>query len=336
MAVKGSRNPRSENTLGLTTAQIMRWVTVALLPGMAAYTWVYGLGVLGNAAILIITCMVTETICVAIRQAHPRQRVHRIVQDVWVDGSSVLTALLICICLPPGVDVSVLIVAGLAAIGLAKHAYGGTGHNTFNPAMVGYAVVLISYPDALTNWPTLGLAANVETDTLSGATILTQFRYREALTTAEFAARYITNVHQTNVVAAAFLFGGILLVYRRIINWRIPVTILLTVAFCALIGHDQGSSESHGSIMFHWTSGGLIAAAFFVATDPVTHPMRISHQVVFAILVGVLLFWIRTAGSFPDGIAFAILLGNCVTPLLNRIHLNRVRSGRDDGQLTNV
>jgi len=296
----------------MNTSQIMRWVILALLPGTAAYAWVYGGGVLWNAAILVAACSAVEAICIALRD---EQQALGVI-DTLADGSAVLTALLIAICLPPFVDLHVLLVAALASIGLAKHAYGGLGQNTFNPAMVGYAVILVSYPEALTVWPQL----SAEPDTLTGATLLTQFRYREALTTAEFAAQYAADSGQTGLVALAYLLGGLFLIYKRIIAWRIPITLLMAVGVCAILANDQGSSQSHGSLLFHWTAGGLVAAAFFVATDPITHPTRASHQFLFAAIVGVLLFWIRAWGSFPDGIAFAVLLGNCVTPLLNRLH----------------
>jgi electron transport complex protein RnfD len=296
----------------MTTRSIMLWAIGALLPGLAAFTWLHGPGVLANAAGLVALCMLVEASCVAIKRG-------RGLRDAWqttADGSAALTGLLIAICLPPYVDVIVLLVAAIASIGIAKHAYGGLGQNTFNPAMVGYAVILVSYPEALAAWPTQSAI-----DGLSGATLLTQFRYREALTTAEFAMRYAVDTRATDVVAIAFLAGGLLLVYKRIIAWRIPLAVLATVALCAIIGYDQGSSSSHGTIWFHCATGGLMAAAFFVATDPVTHPMRANHQIVFGILIGLMVFWIRAQGSYPDGIAFAVLLANCATPFLNRRHL---------------
>jgi electron transport complex protein RnfD len=110
-------------------------------------------------------------------------------------------------------------------------------------------------------------------------------------------------------------------------HWRIPLTVLVTVGVLAGILHDGGSSASLGSPWFHWTTGGTVAAAFFVATDPVTHPARPQHQVLFAILIGCLLFLLRTQGNLPDGIAFAVLLANCTTPLFNRLHRQQLALG---------
>ena len=100
--------------------------------------------------------------------------------------------------------------------------------------------------------------------------------------------------------------SGAFLTMKRLVAWRIPLTILTTMAFLAALGYDQGSSSSNGSVWFHWTTGGLIASAFFVATDPVTHPSRARDQVIFGVLVAAVVYWIRSTGSYPDGIAFAI------------------------------
>ena len=187
---------------------------------------------------------------------------------------------------------AILCVAALAAIGLAKHAYGGLGQNIFNPAMVGYAVVLLSFPLALATWPT------ITTDGLTGATLLSEFRYRGGITADEFFLNRVTS--NPNLLSASlFGLGGLWLIHQGIMHWRIPLTVLVTVGVLASVFHDQGSSASLGSAWFHWTTGGTMAAAFFVATDPVTHPARPGHQIVFAILIGCLLFLIRTKATCP-------------------------------------
>ena len=126
-----------------------------------------------------------------------------------------------------------------------------------------------------------------------------------------------------------FLLGGLWLLFRRIISWRIPSAVLLTVGILAAVTYDQGSSQSLGSPWFHWTTGGTVAAAFFFATDPVTHPSNPRHQLIFGCLIGSILFVIRTGASLPDGIAFAILLANCTTPLLNRIHQRSLQAAHE-------
>jgi len=281
------------------------------------------LGILWNLFWLSALCLATEVLVVALRTGSLSPALLRApLQNNLGDGTTLLAAWLIAICLPPSVSIQILAVAALASIGLAKHAYGGLGNNIFNPAMVGYAVILLSFPQALAAWPALGGAENLAADALSGATYLSEFRYRDAMTVDEFLLNNPQVMHQ-QIIAGLFLLGGLGLIYLRIISWRIPLALLITVGLLASVTYDQGSTQSMGSAWFHWTTGGTMAAAFFVATDPVTHPSRHSHQIIFAVSIGILLFVIRTQGNLPDGIAFAVLLANCATPLLNRIHRQR-------------
>ena len=307
----------------IKTPNVMAWVLVALLPGLAGMTFYFGLGVLWNLFWLSALCLATEVLVVALRTGSLSPALLRApLQNNLGDGTTLLAAWLIAICLPPYVSIQILAVATLASIGLAKHAYGGLGNNIFNPAMVGYAVILLSFPQALAAWPALGGAENLASDALSGATYLSEFRYRDAMTVDEFLLNNPQVMHQ-QIIAGLFLLGGLGLIYLRIISWRIPLALLITVGLLASVTYDQGSTQSMGSAWFHWATGGTMAAAFFVATDPVTHPSRHSHQIIFAISIGILLFVIRTQGNLPDGIAFAVLLANCATPLLNRIHRQR-------------
>lgn len=307
----------------IKTPNVMAWVLVALLPGLAGMTFYFGLGVLWNLFWLSALCLATEVLVVALRTGSLSPALLRApLQNNLGDGTTLLAAWLIAICLPPYVSIQILAVAALASIGLAKHAYGGLGNNIFNPAMVGYAVILLSFPQALAAWPALGGAENLASDALSGATYLSEFRYRDAMTVDEFLLNNPQVMHQ-QIIAGLFLLGGLGLIYLRIISWRIPLALLITVGLLASVTYDQGSTQSMGSAWFHWATGGTMAAAFFVATDPVTHPSRHSHQIIFAVSIGILLFVIRTQGNLPDGIAFAVLFANCATPLLNRIHRQR-------------
>ena len=307
----------------IKTPNVMASVLVALLPGLAGMTFYFGLGVVWNLFWLSAFCLATEVLVVALKSGSLAPAILRApLHNNLGDGTTLLAAWLIAICLPPYVSIQILAVAALASIGLAKHAYGGLGNNIFNPAMVGYAVILLSFPQALAAWPALEGAENLAADALSGATYLSEFRYRDAMTVDEFLLNNPQAMHQ-QIIAGLFLLGGLGLIYLRIISWRIPLALLITVGLLASVTYDQGSTQSMGSAWFHWTTGGTIAAAFFVATDPVTHPSRHSHQVIFAVSVGILLFVIRTQGNLPDGIAFAVLLANCATPLLNRIHRQR-------------
>lgn len=296
---------------GNRTSSIMLKVLAALVPGLLAQSYYLGPGVLVNGMVLTLSCLATEALIVVLRK--PNELRAQLLRHLG-DGTTLLIAWLIAVCLPPNVPVGVLAIAALASVGLAKHAYGGLGQNVFNPAMVGYAIILLSFPGILASYP------SATPDGLSGATLLSEFRYRPAMTVAEFMPSVAVAQHQATVTAALFLVGGLWLTWQRIISWRIPTAVLLTLGFLAAATYDQGSSQSLGSPWFHWTSGGTVAAAFFFATDPVTHPANPRHQIIFGCLIGLLLFVIRTGGSLPDGIAFAILLANCTTPLMNRLH----------------
>jgi electron transport complex protein RnfD len=313
--------------MAMKTQNIMLWVLAALFPGFMAMTFVWGPGVLWNAAWLCILCLVSEALSLYLKGVQQRTALLFELKD----ASVLVTAILIAICLPPFTHVGILSLAALAAVGLAKHAYGGLGRNVFNPAMVGYAVVLVSFPQALANWPSAGGTA---LDGFSGATLLTDFRYRSGTTVFEFEVSQATAVAQQRMIAFWFLAGGLLLVYKKLIAWRVTAGMFAGLALAALFGYDQGSSLSLGGAWFHWTMGGFMAAAFFVVTDPVTHPRQHRHQIIFGLTVGVFVYLIRAYGTFPDGIAFAVLFANCLTPFLNRLPAKRLSGSRASEQNT--
>ncbi len=297
----------------MTTSRIMLTVLGALLPGIFAMLIVWGWGVLWNLAWLSVFALAAEACLLAIGGERSLRRIRFQLSD-W---SALLSGWLIAICLPPFTDVYLLALAAAAGLALGKHVYGGLGGNIFNPAMVGYAVILVSFPEALAHWPVI--TSELAIDGLSGATLLSEFRYRTGLTTSEFDALFLTAAGDQRLIAFSFLVGGIVLAYQKLLAWRIPVAVLAGVGLAALFGYDQGSSTSLGSAWFHWTTGGTIAAAFFIATDPVTHPQHPKHQIVFGLMIGVLIYLIRAYGSYPDGIAFAVLFANAFTPFLNRL-----------------
>lgn len=303
----------------LAVPQIMLRVCLALLPGIAALTYLWGWGIIWNVVCCSVLCLVAEVLMSLLRRTTPLAYIK--------DGSTLVTALLLSICLPPFADVAVMAVAVAVAIGLVKHAYGGLGRNIFNPAMAGYAAILVSFPVALSQWP-----SPAEIDGFSGATLLTDFRYRSGLTSSEFLKAYEAAYSAQQLIAAAFLLGGIGLVLLKLIHWRVPAAVALGIAIAALFGYDQGASTSTGGWIFHLTAGGTLAAAFFVVTDPVTLPARAVHQWLAGATIGVLIYLIRAFGAYPDGIAFAVLLVNCATPLLDR-YTWRGRAGEDNAEI---
>jgi len=311
----------------MKTQHIMLWVLAALFPGIVSMVFVWGAGVLWNAIWLCVLCVATEAAALYLKGVKQRSELLFELKD----ASVLVTALLIAICLPPFTQVGMLSLAALAAVGLAKHAYGGLGRNVFNPAMVGYAVVLASFPQALAIWPDPG---GTTLDGFSGATLLTDFRYRSGITVSEFELSQASAVAQQRLVAFWFLAGGLLLAYKKLIAWRVTAGMFAGLAAAALFGYDQGSSLSLGGAWFHWTMGGFMAAAFFVVTDPVTHPRQHRQQIVFGLTVGVFIYLIRAYGTFPDGIAFAVLFANCLTPFLNRLTAKQTHKDTASQQLS--
>jgi Na+-translocating ferredoxin:NAD+ oxidoreductase subunit D len=297
----------------VTTRRIMGTVLLALVPGAAALSWFFGAAYLPRLVFAAALGLAVEALALAL-QGRP-------VRPAVTDGSTLVTCVLLTLALPPGTGPWVLAVAVVAAVGIGKHLYGGLGGNPFNPAAVGYAVALVSFPAALASWPPVrGLPETV--DAISGATPLTVFRYRGGETVVEvwtdangFGA---LGGYGWEWINAAFLVGGLLLVARRIVAWRVPAALLGTVGVLAVIGYDDGSSASLGSPAFHWFSGGTLLAAFFFATDPVTHPATPRGQLMFGGIVGAMAFVVRGFGGYPDGLAFGILLANAATPYLDR------------------
>jgi electron transport complex protein RnfD len=295
---------------GLSTRGIMMAVALALLPGTAVMIYFYGNGVIHNLLLAVPVGLAVEAVCLRLQR--------RPVRHALADGSTILTCVLIALALPPATPFGILGIAVVAAVALAKHLYGGLGNNLFNPALVGYAVVLVSFPVAMASWP-------VPVDGETGATALVSMKYREGLTVAEAwqSSRGFGAVggYGWEWINLGFLLGGAMLVWRRLAAWRVPTTILATIGVLAAAFWDGGSSASRGSPLFHWFTGSTMLTVFFFATDPVTHPASPKGQIVFGVVVGAAIFVIRAFGNYPDGAAFAILFGNALAPYLDkRLH----------------
>ena len=295
-------------------------VTLALLPVVAAAAWAFGPMALAHCAAALAAGAVVDAAAHWLRHRRPP----KLWPVPFADRSVPVTCLLIALALPPTAPVWIGPVAVGIALVLAKELYGGLGRNVFNPAMAGYAAVLLAYPQELTYL----YAVDAET----GATALDALRFRGGETIAEASqsgAFGVAGDIRFEWVNAAALLGGLYLVAVRLVHWRLPAAVLLGVALPAAACYDGGSSASLGSPLFHWFSGATMLAAFFIATDPVTAPSRAGHQWLFGLGVGGLVFAIRAFGSYPDGVAFAVLLGNVAAPLLDRWKADRWR--RDGG-----
>ncbi|MFP6816315.1 MAG: RnfABCDGE type electron transport complex subunit D [Pseudomonadales bacterium] len=291
----------------MNTRRIMALVLLALLPGAGISVYFYGTGYLTNMVAAVSFGLALEALCLGLQR--------RAVLAAITDCSTLVTCVLLVLALPPQVPFPVLGVAIAAAVILAKHLYGGLGNNLFNPAVVGYAVVLVSFPSALADWP-------IPLDGVTNATALVSLKYREGATVAEAwtaSGGFGTfGGYGWEWINFGYLIGGLGLLLGRLAAWRIPLTILATIGVLAALGYDNGSQTSWGSPSYHWLSGATMLTAFFFATDPVSHPASAKGQFAYAILIGAVIFVVRSLGNYPDGAAFAVLLGNAVSPYLDR------------------
>jgi electron transport complex protein RnfD len=318
---------------------LMLEVCAALLPGIAAHVYFFGPGVLVQIALATCFALLTEAACLAWRGKPMR--------PFLSDGSAVLTAALFALCLPPLAPWWIAAIGMFTAIALAKHAYGGLGYNLFNPAMVGYAVVLICFPFELSQWlaprglgaPPPGMTETLAAifggqapspgwDTLSQATPLETVRQLTAQGETLVEIRHDPlfgdfGGRGWEWIANFYAIGGLWLLWRRKVPWHTPVAtlgsvILLTLPFWAM------EPDVHPFPLQHVFSGALVLAAFFIVTDPVSGCASPRGRIVFGMGVGVLTLMIRRWGSYPDGVAFAVLLMNCAAPLLDRYTRPRI------------
>ena len=307
------------------TASLMRWVIVATLPGLATMSYFFGLGVLSNV-------LIAATVGVALEAAVLRLR-KRPIRVTLNDASALLTAILLGVSLPPASPWWLISVGMIAAIVVGKQLYGGLGHNPFNPAMVGYALLLVSFPTYMTLWAPpqellpeglwaqiTGTLPTAQLDVLSGATPLDAFKHKgKAVLASEFWATNPLPDGTLNAwrwVALAWLAGGILLLVKRIISWHIPVAMLGSILLLATLFYL--SDPSHfASPLFHLLTGATLFGAFFIATDPVSAATSRRGKLLYGAGIGTLVIIIRTFGGYPDAVAFAVLLMNLCVPLLD-------------------
>jgi len=305
----------------------MRDVLLATLPGVAVMTYFFGPGTLANiifGGALAVGCEYAVT---ALRGRDPRAAVS--------DLSVLVTSTLLCIALPPYAPWWLIVIGVLTAVLLGKQVFGGLGYNPFNPAMVGYVVLLISFPVQMSHWaPPLGLGdvpGLVETwqhlfapggiDAVTAATPLDLLRQNTGLLFDDLLTERAELSGWAGVgwfeVNLAFLAGGAWLLYRRIFTWHAPIAMLVALSLSALMGYDGGSSESGGSALFHLFSGATMFAAFFIITDPVSSAVSNRGRLIFGALIGLLVYLIRVLGNYPDAVAFAVLILNFCAPFID-------------------
>lgn len=312
----------------MSTAGIMQTVLVATLPGVIALTWFFGPGTLINIAVGGALALAFEAGALALRDRSPAPYLK--------DYSILVTSTLLCIALPPYSPWWLIATGIFSSVILGKHVFGGLGYNPFNPAMVGYVILLISFPLQMSTWQAprgLGeipgmmdaltaLVSPATYDAVTMATPLDVLRQNQGLLMADLQAQKPQFGLWAGVgwewVNIAFLVGGVWLLYKRIFTWHAPVALLVALGVCAAIGFDSGSSESGGSPLLHWLSGATMFGAFFIITDPVSSAVSNKGRLIFGALIGVLIYLIRVHGNYPDAVAFAVLILNFAAPLIDQ------------------
>ena len=299
---------------GDTIERNMRWVIVALMPALIASFFVFGLGSLIVTATSVLSCLFFEWFITRVFLKKP---------STLADGSAVITGILLAFNLPSNLPIYMIVVGALVAIGIGKMAFGGLGNNPFNPALVGRVFLLISFPAKMTSWP-VPHQLSLYSDAVTGATPMNLIGQIAGGNTAAMdqlpalKELFLGTIGGCigEVSALALLIGLLILLWRKVITWHIPVTILATVAVLTGIMWLI-NPVLYVNPLYHLCSGGLMLGAIFMATDYVTSPMTPKGMVWYGIGIGFLTVVIRYFGSYPEGMSFAILLMNAVTPLIN-------------------
>lgn len=317
----------------------MRDVLFACLPGLLALTFFFGWGNLVNLLWAVPTALGCEAAMLQLRGRPVRRTLN--------DSSALVTAMLLAVALPPAAPWWLVALGVAIAIVIVKHLYGGLGHNLFNPAMIGYVVLLISFPLEMTRWmaplgagsvavpgpgeallAALGLLDPARLDSLTMATPLDLLHQNRSLLIGELWRNNVQFGHfggrGWEWVNLAFLAGGIYLLWRRVFGWHAPLGMLGALFVMSALFYDGGSAASGGSPLFNLFSGATMLGAFFIVTDPVTAPASTRGRLIGGVLVGVLVYLIRHWGTYPDAVAFAVLLMNFASPMID--HLVQPRS----------
>ncbi len=297
--------------------KVMLWVIIALLPSCLAGVYYFGLAAFQVLAVCAVSCVAIEALCSSVMKRMLE------VQDC----SALLTGLLLGMNLPPATPLWICLTGSLIAIGIGKMIYGGIGCNPFNPALIGRAALLVSFPQTMNSWVIPGM------DAVSSATPLQQLsQARTAVLEGNsgalseflgqisywdfFVGRMGGSIGETCTLG--LILGGILLIALRIIRWQMPFFLLLTIVLftgTAWLINPGAYAPPH----FHLLTGGIMLGAFFMASDPVTSPLSRTGAILFAIGCGCIISIIRLWGNYPEGVTFAILIMNALTPLIDRV-----------------
>lgn len=291
---------------GDTIQKNMYGVLIALIPAFLVALYVFRLDALVITACAVLFCMGFEYLIVRyIMKKEP----------TILDGSAIITGVLLAFNVPSNLPIWILALGCLFAIGVVKLTFGGLGNNIFNPAIAGRIFLLISFPAQMTTWPATAIAGEV--DALSSATVLGVLQETpEALPGLQEMFLGTINGSLGEISVLALLLGLGYMLWKRIITWHIPISILGTVALFSLILYLFDPVPMYNPLI-HLFSGGLMLGAIFMATDYVTSPMTKKGMLIYGVGIGFITMAVRLWGAYPEGVSFAILLMNALTPLIN-------------------
>lgn len=318
LTISGSPHVHS----GESTKKIMYGVILAMIPAMLVSFYYFGLSAIILTLVSVAACLLFEWLI---------QKYILNGETTITDGSAVITGMLLAFNVPTSLPIWMLVIGALVSIGVAKMSFGGLGKNPFNPALVGRIFLLISFPVDMTKWPIPSLpfsTTNFAIDGLTGPTPLGFVKegLMQGKTIEELQSHLPSYVDMLmgqmggslgEVSAIALIIGGLFMLIRKIITWHIPVAFIGSSFLFAAVLHLI-NSDIYIDPTFHLFTGGLMLGAIFMATDMVTSPMSKMGQLVFGVGCGLLTIMIRVWGAYPEGVSFAILLMNSVTPLINK------------------
>lgn len=300
--------------------KIMYWVIIAMIPAFLVSVYYFGLDAIRVNLIAILSCVFFEFVI---------QKYLIKGERTVCDGSAVVTGMLLAFNVPSNLPWWIIVIGSLVAIGIGKMSFGGLGNNPFNPALVGRVFLLISFPVQMTSWPKVQVLNFALTDAQTGATPLAIVK--EGIKNGESFSAIMNSLPTSysdmffgqmggslgEISALALIIGGIIMLYKKIITWHIPVSIIATVAIFTGILYGV-NPDKFASPLFHLLTGGLMLGAIFMATDMVTSPMTGKGMLIYGVGIGIITVLIRVWGAYPEGVSFAILIMNAFTPLLNR------------------
>jgi electron transport complex protein RnfD len=293
----------------------MYGVLIALIPALIASLCFFGLGALVVTATSVIACVFFEW---AITKFLMKKETTTV-----CDGSAILTGVLLGFNMPSNLPLWIIVIGALFAIGVGKMTFGGLGNNPFNPALVGRVFLLLSFPVQMTTWPVSGqLTSYLDAETAATPlALMSQAIHGDASALEQLPSAWELFIGQNGgcigeVSAIALLIGLAFMLYKRIITWHIPVSILVTVFVFGSIMHAADPTKYVDGLT-QLLSGGLMLGAIFMATDYVTSPMNHKGQLIYGVCIGLLTVIIRLFGAYPEGMSFAILIMNAFTPLIN-------------------